>query len=277
MELQPLTLADRRALPQAQAAELAGLIARDLAGLIPELAGFDLVALGAHFDPVELLRPGWPVHRALADLQAQAPGPRAAGRVVAFGSHDNRLPEALTPDPNHVGGPLRLLPLAVIAPDGDRGRISERIEAVLLDSGMAGADTALLAQDVFGARIEHARLLSLHDLLALTAMQYEHAGLAALWPLLEAALLAPETEEWLDAPPEPLLRQHRGTVWSAELDFEAWRQSDLATAQPAEAYRHFQRRLRQLRTVVVAHGIPVLAVDCPVGADRRQVLAACRA
>src|SRR3546814_4530153 len=75
-----------------------------------------------------------------------------------------------------------------------------------MERGMAGADTALLAQEAFGLQVEHARYLTLHDLCALMAMQYDHAGLAPLWPVLETALLSPDREAWLDAPPEPLLR-----------------------------------------------------------------------
>src|SRR3546814_1435775 len=75
-----------------------------------------------------------------------------------------------------------------------------------MERGMAGADTALLAQEAFGLQVEHARYLTLHDLCALMAMQYDHAGLAPLWPVLETALPSPDSEAWRDAPPEPLLR-----------------------------------------------------------------------
>src|SRR3546814_20030160 len=75
-----------------------------------------------------------------------------------------------------------------------------------MERGMAGADTALLAQEAFGLQVEHARYLTLHDMCALMATQYDHAGLAPLWPVLETALLSPDREDWLAAPPEPLLR-----------------------------------------------------------------------
>ena len=89
---------------------------------------------------------------------------------------------------------------------------------------MAAADTALLAQESFGARIEHARYLTVHDLTAIMAMQYQHQGLQPLWPVIETALLAPDEEEWLDAPPEPLLRYASGEVQIALLDPGAWQQ-----------------------------------------------------
>ena len=102
--------------------------------------------------------------------------------------------------------------------------LRESFEEVLLDRGMAQADTALLAQQAFGAQIEHARYLTVHDLLAIIAMQYQNQGLQRLWPVIETALLAPDSEEWLDAPPEPLLRYAEGGVQIAMLDPNAWQQ-----------------------------------------------------
>src|SRR5690606_41880381 len=70
--------------------------------------------LGAHYDPIELLRPAWPLHAELDQLAARAPrrGIGAGeGRVIAFGSHAGKLPGALSPSAEHAGGPLRLVPL----------------------------------------------------------------------------------------------------------------------------------------------------------------------
>jgi len=252
IELQPQTLADRLVVEQRAATELAEAVAADLARLVPEIAGRGLAVLGAHFDPT-------------------------GSTVVAFGSHQGRLPASLSPDANQVGGPLRLLPITVVAPKSALSEIASRMEEVLMETGMAGAGTALLAQEVFGARVEHARYLSLHDLLALTAMQYQHAGLTALWPLLEAALLAPEAEEWLDAPPEPVLLHADGKVFVGAPEFDAWCASELCpadcpTGHREAMYAHFQRRQRQLSAVLEAHGVPVNKIECPLGTDTRQRL-----
>ena len=67
--------------------------------------------------------------------------------------------------------------------------VAAALEEQLLQFGMAAADTALLAQDGFAAKIEHARYLTAHDLAAMMTMQYDHQGLAPLWNLVEAALL----------------------------------------------------------------------------------------
>ena len=46
-------------------------------------------------------------HEALADVDA--------GRVIAFGAHEEQLPGALSPSADFVGGPLRLVPFVSAA------------------------------------------------------------------------------------------------------------------------------------------------------------------
>src|SRR5687768_11305645 len=86
----------RASLTQAEAGELAALMARDLAGFAPEAAQLQLVTVGAHYDPVEVLRPGWALHRELDQLAARAPKPSllapqadegwGGGSIIAFGA-----------------------------------------------------------------------------------------------------------------------------------------------------------------------------------------------
>jgi hypothetical protein len=287
LELAPGSAATHPALPQAAAGELAQHVARDLAGFFPDAASLELVAVAAHYDAVELLRPGWPLHRELDQLAARAPAPGhqavGGGRVIAFGTHEGRLPGALAPSPDFEGGPMRLLPFVLGGDAGIVARVGDAFERDLLERGMAGAATALFAQEAFGLRVEHARYLTAHDLLALVAVQYEHAGLAPLWPLLEAALLAPAHAEWLDAPPEPLLRQADGEVRMALFDAQAWKAHYAADAdcgdaavreRLARAHARFEARERQYTAVLQAHGIPVTFVHCPAGADAREALRA---
>lgn len=274
-------------LAQQASGTLAAHLAHDLATFAPEAASLELVTVGAHYDAVELLRPGWPLHRELDQLAARAPAPpggrAAGGRVIAFGARDGQLPGALAPSSDFSGGPMRLLPF-VLGGDADVvARVGDAFERELLERGMAGAATALFAQEAFGLRVEHARYLTVHDLLALVAMQYEHAGLAPLWPLLEAALLSPAHEEWLDAPPEPLLRQADGEVRMALFEAQAWQAHYAAEAdcgdagvreRLARAHAWFEARERQYTAVLQAHGIPVTFVHCPAGTDARGALRA---
>lgn len=256
----------RDALPQREAGALAALLARDLAGHDAQAATLDCVTVAAHYDPVELLRPGWPLHRELEQLAARAPRAADAGRIIAFGSHDGRLPGVLTPAAEFRGGPLRLLPFVLSGDSAIAARVGNTFESVLMERGMAAADTALAMQSAFGLRIEHARYLTLHDLCALTAMQYEHAGLAPLWPLIETALLSPQREAWLDALPEPLLHYVDGEARIALFSPDGWRRRYAAGnddgARLERAFEHFEARQRQFAGVLRAHGIAVTFVHC---------------
>ncbi|MBJ6979817.1 hypothetical protein [Luteimonas sp. MC1895] len=289
LELSPGSSSGRDALPQAEAGALAALVATDLAAFAPEAARLDCSLVAAHFDPVELLRPGWPLHQELWQLAAKAPrAPGGGARVLAFGSHEGRLPGALSPSPEYAGGPLRLLPFVLDGDPATVAAVSARLEADLVEEGMAGAATALAAQEAFGIQVEHARYLTVHDLCAMTAMQYEHAGLAELWPLLETALLSPTREAWLDAPPEPLLHYAgKGQVRMALFAPAAWR-SHYRAALPgvdagadadaesveriARLYAHFEARQRQLASLLRAHGLAVEFIHCRD--DARAELAA---
>jgi len=268
-------------LTQAQAGELATLMAADLATFAPAAAALELVTVGAHYDPVEVLRSGWPLHRELDALAARAPGAGRA-RVIAFGAHDGQLPGDLTPSPDFAGGPLRLVPFVLGGEPSGVAAVGDLFEHELLERGMAGAATALAAQSMFGLRVEHARYLTVHDLAAMTSLQYEHAGLAPLWPLIETALLAPQAEAWLDAPPEPLIRYADGEARIALFSPQAWQQRyapdvDCASEPARErAYRqhaHFEARQRQLAAVLQAHGVMVNFVHCERGADCLAALA----
>lgn len=287
LELRPGAHTARALLDAAAAGDLAGGIARDLAGLSPDAAALDLAVLGAHYDPVELLRPGWPLHAALESLARRAPqaadAATDAGRVLAFGAHAGALPTAVpAPESDYAQGTMRLVPFLLRGDEDATARIervAESFEQILFDRGMASAATALFAQECLGAAIEHARYLTIHDLAALMAMQYEHAGLAPLWPLIETALLAPQGEAWLDAPPEPLLRLSDGEARIALLDAEAWCAGGFAPAPTGEdpeklerAFEQFEARQRQFATVLAAHAIAVTFDHCPAGRDPREML-----
>src|SRR6188768_1486789 len=73
------------ALTAEQSGELAERVGRDLAKLVPQASELDLVFAAAHFDPAEVLRPGWPIHRRLEELQMRAPGRNEGPRLLAFG------------------------------------------------------------------------------------------------------------------------------------------------------------------------------------------------
>lgn len=263
----PPTLAALRA---DAAGELASRLGRDLAKLVASVGECDLALFAAHFDPAEALRPGWPLHRRVSELLERAPGQAQGSRIVGFGADvSGEVPMPLQSEPALAGGGLRVLPFVL---RGDAAAVAgAQLEDVLLDRGMAAADTALALQEGFGARIQHVRYLSLHDLAAMIAMQYANVGLVPLWTLLETALLEPHTEAWLDGGQEPLARYADGEVRIALFDPSAWRSRYAADvedeAKLERGFAMFQARQRQFAAVLDAHSVPVEFVHCADGED----------
>ncbi len=262
-----------------QAGELAALVGRDLSKLVPQVSGLDLVLAGAHFDPAEVLRPGWPIHRRLEELQMRAPGRNQGPRLLAFGSDANgEVPLPLQADAALTGGGLRVVPFVLAGSDAVLlGETREALEEVLLANGMAQPDTALLAQNAFAAQIEHARYFTVNDLAAMMAMQYDNQGLADLWPLLETALFAPAEEQWLESAPEPLLRYVGGEVRMALFDPAGWcahygHERD-GCDRLQRIYEQYLMRQRQMAAVLEAHGLEVLYVHVHAGQDAKLMLA----
>jgi hypothetical protein len=178
-----------------EAAELAELVAADLHGLVPQVDQARLALAGALFDQVELLRPGFPVWATLDELARRVPRGHL-DNVVAFGSHEGYMPALpLEPATQFADGPMRLLPLSLLTPETLAEDLSEQLEVQLVGRGEAGARTADWLMRTLGIRLEHVRYLSRNDLLALTCVQYEHVNLAALWTMLEAALLTPYRDD----------------------------------------------------------------------------------
>ncbi len=276
LELSPQTRAQTPCLQQAQAGELAALLARDLARWVPEVRDCDFTLLAAVFDPVEVLRPGFPLHAELERLTAQAPG-QGQARIIALGANDAALPETLSPSQEFAEGPFRLLPFLLRGDSDLIQQVGEQLEASLLDIGMAQADTALFAQESFKAQIEHARYLTVHDLAAMMAMQYEHAGLKNVWPLIETALLAPDETCWCDVIPEPLALYRDREIHMTLLDAEDWQHLGYCGEEESPErceflFEQFEMRQRQMAALFQAHGLQVTFEHCAKGKNPKQVL-----
>lgn len=256
--------APRATLSRDEADELAGLVAADLHALLPQVAQARLVLAGALFDPVELLRPGFPVWATLDELGRRTPRAGVA-QVVAFGSHEGHMPaQPLEPAPQFADGPMRLLPLSLLAPPELAAELSEQIEVQLVGRGEAGAHTADWLMRTLGARLEHARYLSRNDLLALVCVQYEHVNLAPLWNLLETALLTPYREESVLSARGLALRYEHGRVLAQSP--AAWLAAQGGdAAQRAHDFAGVVFELRQYAALLDAHTLPLRLQSAPDG------------
>jgi hypothetical protein len=254
LELSPGEHPRRLSLSRDDAAELAALVADDLHALVPEVAQARLALGGALFDAVELLRPGFPVWATLDELARRVPRGQLEN-VVAFGHHEGRMPaQPLEPDPAYADGPMRLLPLSLLAPEPVAGALSEHLEVELVGRGEAGARTADWLMRSFGVRLEHVRYLSRNDLLALTCVQYEHVNLAPLWQLLEAAMLTPYRPETTLSARGLAVRYADGQAWmQSPAQWLAAQRDDLAERGHAFAGAVFE--LRQYAALLHAHAL----------------------
>lgn len=254
--------APRATLSRDQADELAGLVATDLHALLPQVAQARLVLAGALFDPVELLRPGFPVWATLEELGRRVPR-AGVEQVVAFGSHEGRMPaQPLEPAPQYADGPMRLLPLSLLAPEALAEELSEQIEVQLVGRGEAGARTADWLMRTLGVQLEHARYLSRNDVMALTCVQYEHVNLAPLWSLLEAALLTPYRAEDVLSARGLALRYEGGRVLAqSPAEWLAAQAGD--PAQRAHDFAGIVFELRQYAALLDAHALPLRLQSAP--------------
>lgn len=247
----------RCTLTRDETAELAGLMARDIQNLVPAASNARFALAGALFDAVELLRPDFPVWTTLDELARRVPRGHLEN-VVAFGTHDGHMPAPpLEPDAAFADGPMRVLPLSLLAPRELASQLVEQLEIELVGRGEAGTRTADWLMRTLGVQLEHARYLSRNDLLALTCVQYEHVGLAGLWTLLEAALLTPCKEESALSARGLPLRYANGHVHAKSPSL--WlRQLPETTSDRAHEFAGVMFELRQYSALLQAHALPLV-------------------
>jgi hypothetical protein len=247
----------QRTLSRDEAAELAALVAADLHALVPQVDEARLALAGALFDAVELLRPGFPVWGTLDELARRVPRGHLEN-VVAFGTHEGHMPaQPLEPEAIFADGPMRLLPISLLAPESLAESLSEKLEVELVGRGEAGARTADWLMRTLGVQLEHARYLSRNDLLALTCVQYEHVNLAPLWTLLEAALLTPYREETTMSARGLALRYVEGRV-EVQSPTGWLRDQSGDVGQRAHDFAGIVFELRQYGALLDAHHLPLV-------------------
>jgi hypothetical protein len=237
LELVPEGAPKSLSLPIEAGPLLADAVAADLARLIPGVQTMGLAVAAALFDQAQILRPHWPIHAELARLQQSQRGGWQP-TITSFGASAGRMATPLLePEPDLIGSPLLLLPLVLVGHSADAEQVGARMERDFEEQALAAAATVLLLQEAFSVRIEHARYLTHLDLCALTAMQYEHAGLAPIWAIIECALLSPAREERVALEPGLQLHYRGGRV--------------AMIGDPAAT------KSRQAQSILSAHGLPV--------------------
>jgi hypothetical protein len=233
---------------RALAQPLANQLAFELGKQLPTLDGLGLVWMAACFDQAQILRPGFPIHRTLAELYSAGMRDNQAPQVMTLQALRGQAPHPeLAVDTRLLGGPMLLLPLALV---GSAERVEQAravLEEKLLDTGLTDARTALMLNQALQADAEHARLMTLDDLAALCAVQLQHAGLDGVWEILEAALFRPHVQ--VECQIGNSVLRYRDAAVSAEI-------CGIGTLDlPAFAAQTLL--LRQALGLLQAHAIPV--------------------
>lgn len=182
------------------AAPLANQLAFELAKHLPSLEHLGLVWMAGCYDQAQILRPGWPVHQALVELYRAGTATADSPQVMSLQALRGEAPvPALAVEQQLLGGAMVLVPFALVGAGEPLHKARALLEERLLDTGLADARTALMLNHALGADAEHARLMTLDDLAALSSMQWQNSGLGGAWQVLEQALFGATDAQWVES------------------------------------------------------------------------------
>lgn len=250
-------------LDKAGAEQMLSHVAADLGALLRGITGCSLIAAGAVYDQVQLLRPGFPVFRA---LEAVAPGDDRGFTpgLVSVGTEGGAMPRAeLEPLRDIPLSLMQLLPVVLHGPAAAVREIGQAMEYRFLEEGQLSAHSAAWLETAFDVRISHARFMTLTDLSAMLRMQLEHFGFLPLWELLDAALNDPRAGLSVTGRHGQSFTLRDGAVHAGFESFDHWANRGAGAGLPAlrqqlaAAYADWTREMRQYATTLAAHGLPL--------------------
>ena len=243
------------------AEQLLSHLAADLKVLLPGISQCSLIAVGALFDQVQILRPGYPVFSAL-EATTGAQEERFRARLVSIGARDGQLPVAeLQPLEDIPLGLLQLLPFVVHGPAVEVAELGQAMEYRFIEEGQLSAHSAAWLQTAFGVTINHARLMTLTDLNAMLRLQLEHFGFLPLWELLDAALSGRRQPLSVRTDSGREYHWRDGAVITEFETFDHWAQQGAGAQLAADrgllagGYGSWTREHRQYLTTLRAHGV----------------------
>lgn len=247
----------------AAATALAGHLAKDLSPILGGIEHLGLILPGALYDQTEILRPGFPLFEALADLyRGSARGSTFTPHLIALGADRGFFPvAAINPLRRPGSGPLLLLPFCFVGPADDIARLARVMEDSLLQNGQVSAATGEMVRQTFGLAALNLSFATIGDLCALLRVQLEANDFLPLWELLEHAWFErPGTRSAaLDAGNRFLVAgDHAHTLFYT---FDDWAQfglgRTLAAAELGAGYLNWARAQRQYALALEAYGLHV--------------------
>lgn len=245
------------------ATALAGHLAKDLDQILGGVKQLGLIIPGALYDQTEILRPGFPLTGALAELYNGAcRSPAFTPQLIALGTDRGFFPvAAINPLRRPGSGPLLLLPFCFVGPPVDIAGLAHIMEDILLQSGEASQATREAVQQMFGLVALNLSFVTLSDLCALLRVQLEGSGLLPLWDLLE--------HSWFERPGVRTVQLEsgnrflvtKGDAHTLFYTFDDWAQfgpgRTLPTGNLESGYREWVRAQRQYALTLALYGLHV--------------------
>jgi len=241
-----------RVLSRAECEALADGLAQDLIRQVERAGSGLLIVGGGLFGPADLLQPGFPAWQALSELSKNAiQSPAVEGGVMAIGAHQGRLPDSrLAPSNPDSSGQLLALPMVLRCDDADMDYLSEQCESVLFEKGGLHPPTRAAFSQATGLDTGHGQLMTLNDLIALTHVQMDTAGLGAFWPVVEHVLIQNDQATHFDLP-GPLSARWCNESRAVRLDFQTF--DDFAAS--IDDYALWTRAYRSLSALLSLHDV----------------------
>lgn len=245
----------------ATATALAGHLAKDLDRILGGIDHLGLILPGALYDQTEILRPGFPLTTALAELY-RGSSRAFMPQLIALGTDRGFFPVAdINPLRRPGSGPLLLLPFCFVGQDHDIAVLARVMEDILLQSGEVSQATREAVQQAFGLQALNLSFATIGDLCALLRVQMDGSELLPLWDLLEHA--------WLERPGILSVALDDGNRFlTAGNDahtlfytFDDWAQfgpgRNLPAAELSIGYPRWVRAQRQYTLALEAYGLHV--------------------
>lgn len=243
--------------------QLIARIAADLAELFPTVRRESFCITGVLYDQAQLLRPGWPIFDAMAEVARARRGREAhAPSMLSIGASDGDLPHGdLAPDRDVPPGILQLLPCMVLGDGNALAGLEDDMEHRFLEEGQLSPKTSQALEQAFQIGVAHARFMTLTDLQAMLKLQLEHFGFGGLWTLLDAALEADPTPQTVSGAVGQHFHWDGGQVVAEFETFDHWAKhgagKDVEAERLVPAYADWTREYRQYLVTLAAHGVTV--------------------
>ena len=245
----------------AAATALAGHLAKDLDRILGGINHLGLILPGVLYDQTEILRPGFPLTGAMAELYGGNSRKSAfTPQLIALGTDRGFFPVgAINPLRRPGSGPLLLLPFCFVGQHDDIARLARVMEDILLQSGEVSQATREAVQQAFGLAVLNLSYATLGDLCALLRVQLESNELLPLWDLLEHA--------WFERPGVRSIVLNDGNRFVVAdghahtlfYTFDDWAQFGPGRPLPApelgNGYRGWVRGQRQYTLALEAYGL----------------------